>query len=398
MKKYNFDESVDRRHSDAIKYAELETRFGKADLLPMWIADMDFNVCPDICDALAERIAHPVYGYASIPTSFFKSISRWIETRHSFKVSPDELTYIPGVVKGIAFLINRFSRPGDRIVIQPPVYHPFKMVIEGNDRVVVNNPLKCFDDHYEMDLEGLREVIAREKPSMMILCNPHNPIGIQWSEETLRQVADICAEAGVLVISDEIHGDLMLENRRHIPFLSVSDNARKIGFMLGAPSKTFNIPGLVSSWCAIKDPELRENFFSWMTSNEFNDPTFFATIATEVAYDKGEEWLSQALDYILDNIDYVEKECPRLTDGLVTIYRPEASFLVWLDCRRLDMSQKELVDMFINEAGLALNDGEMFGAEGRGFMRLNVAAPRKTVTEALHRIAKAVNKKATIEI
>ena len=390
MEKYDFDHCVDRRRSDAIKYTDLHRLFGREDLLPMWIADMDFCVCPDICDALAERVAHHVYGYSSVPDSLFDSVASWLDRRHGFATSREEMTYIPGVVKGIGFLVNRFSKPGDNIVIQPPVYHPFKQVIEGNGRVVANNPLIDRGDHYEMDLEGLRTIVERKRPSMMILCNPHNPIGIQWSADTLREVADICAKAGVIVVSDEIHGDLMLEHRRHIPFLSVSDNARRIGVMLGAPSKTFNIPGLVSSWCVIKNPELRADFFNWMTANEFNEPTFFATIGAQVAYAKGEEWLEQALRYILDNINYFCERCEELTGGLVRVYRPEASFLVWLDCRALQLDHESLVKMFIDEAGLALNDGEMFGPEGHGFMRMNLAAPRSTIDDALNRIVKAV--------
>lgn len=391
MEKYNFDEIVDRRKSDAMKYRELQTLFGSSDLLPMWIADMDFKVCPDICNGLAERISHPIYGYASVPESYYQSITSWVKRRHGFEIGTDEITYVPGVVKGIALAVNRFSSEGDGIIIQPPVYHPFKMVIEGNGRKVVNNPLKRFDDHYEMDLDNLQEVIERQKPKMMILCNPHNPVGIQWTAETLRQVADMCAEAGITVISDEIHGDLMLDHRPHIPFLSVSDNARKTGIMLGAPSKTFNIPGLVSSWCAVKNPDLRERFFSWLTSNEFNDPTFFATIATEIAYNRAEEWLEQALEYIQDNIAYVTETLNETTAGKIRVYQPQASFLLWLDCRALGLKQPDLVKLFTGKAGLALNDGTMFGQEGEGFMRFNIASPRAVVKEAVKRIADAVN-------
>lgn len=390
MEKYNFDEIVDRRKSDAMKYRELQSRFGNEDLLPMWIADMDFKVCPEICEGLAHRIAHPVYGYATVPESFYRSIISWVKRRHRLDIGLDEITYVPGVVKGIALAINKFTSEGDGIVIQPPVYHPFKMVIEGNRRKVVNNPLKRFDDRYEMDLDQLKQVIELEKPKMMILCNPHNPVGIQWPAEILRQVADICASAGMIVVSDEIHGDLMLGHRPHIPFLSVNENAKRIGIMLGAPSKTFNIPGLVSSWCVIKNPTLREEFFSWLTSNEFNDPTFFATLATEIAYNNAEGWLEQALDYIQGNIEYIAKTLPEMTGGKIKAYMPEASFLVWLDCRSLGLKQAGLINLFIDKAGLALNDGTMFGQEGEGFMRINVASPRAIVEEAVTRIANAV--------
>jgi cystathionine beta-lyase len=390
MGKYNFDIATDRKGSDAIKYCELEKRFGKADLLPAWVADMDFDVCPEISDALTARINHHIYGYSTVPDSYFNAILRWIDHRYGMTVDRDEISYIPGVVKGIAFAVNFFSAKGDKIVIQQPVYHPFRMVIEGNGRTVVNSPLLETAEGYKMDLDGLRRVVAEEHPTMMILCNPHNPIGLQWSKETLAEVAHICAEAGVVVVSDEIHGDLTLNGLRHVPFLEVSDEARQIGVMLGAPSKTFNIPGLVSSWCVIKNPEMRRPFFDWLTNNEFNDPTFCAVLAAEVAYTHGEQWLNEVLEYISANIRHLAEELPRISGGLITAVKPEASFLLWLDCRKMGLTQAELVDFFINHAGLALNDGSMFGKEGRGFMRFNAAAPRATIDEAIKKIADAL--------
>lgn len=391
MGRYNFDKCADRRQSDAIKYCELKQRFGRSDLLPAWIADMDFDVCPEITQTLASRVNHPIYGYATVAQSYIDSILGWLDHRHGFKATAEEMTYMPGVVKGIGFAVNFFTSPGDKIVIQPPVYHPFKMVIEGNGRVVINNPLINDGDNYRMDIDGLREIIRTEHPKMFILCNPHNPIGLQWSEETLQEVASVCAEWGVTVVSDEIHGDLMLDGRHHTPFLSVSDDARKVGIMLGAPSKTFNIPGLVSSWCIIKNPELRKPFFDWMTYNEFNEPTFFATEGTEAAYRYGEEWLEEALAYISANISHITAKCELLFGNAIKAIRPQASFLVWLDCKGLGLNQEELVDFFVNHAHLALNDGSMFGKEGEGYMRFNAAAPRATIDHALNSLAEAYN-------
>ena len=389
MKRYDFDLVIDRHGSGSVKYDDLRTNFGTDDLIPMWIADMDFAVCTEITDALKRRISHPIFGYAAPSESYWASITDWLDHRHGFKVERDEITYIPGVVKGIGFAINFFSKPGDKIVIQPPVYHPFKIVTEGNDRVVLPNPLIKTDDSYVMDLEGLERLAREEKPAMMILCNPHNPVGLQWSLDTLREVARIARENNMVVVSDEIHGDLMLNGRPHIPFLAAGDDARAVGVMLGAPSKTFNIPGMVSSWCVVKNPALREPFFHWLDSNEFNAPTFTATIATEAAYRNGEPWLDEALEYISDNIDYTEKylaeHLPRLS-----MVRPQASFLVWLDCRGLGLDQDHLVKMFVNRAHLALNDGSMFGDEGRGYMRLNVACPRATLKLALDHLAAAL--------
>lgn len=392
MKQYDFDTVIDRHGSGSIKYDDLQITFGTQDLIPMWIADMDFAVCPEITQALRERMSHPIFGYSSPRESYWNSIIDWLDHRHDFKIGRQELTYIPGVVKGIGYAVNFFSRPGDKIIIQPPVYHPFRIVIEGNDRVALPNPLITENGSYRMDLEHLEKIAREQHPSMMILCNPHNPIGIQWDAATLREVARIARENNFVVVSDEIHGDLMLGRRPHIPFLSVGDDARAVGIMLGAPSKTFNIPGMVSSWCVVKNPSLRLPFYRWLDTNEFNAPTFTATIATEAAYRHGEQWLDQALQYISDNIDFTEDFLARNLPS-ISIVRPEASFLLWLDCRSLGLEQPELVSRLVNGAHLALNDGTMFGNEGRGFMRLNVGCPRSVLTTALEHLAETFGSK-----
>ncbi|MBE6317569.1 MAG: putative C-S lyase [Bacteroidales bacterium] len=389
MKKYDFDQIIDRRASGALKCDALQSLFGTAGLTPLWVADLDFAVCPDITEALLQRVQHPVYGYASTPDSYWQSIIGWLGCRHDFKVLREELAFVPGVVRGIAYTINYFTREGDKVLIQQPVYHPFKMVIEGNGRKVVNNPLKLTEDGYEMDLDDLRRVIETERPKMMILCNPHNPIGIQWTAEVMREVAKICRENNVIVVSDEIHGDLMLYGKPHIPFVSVSDDAKAITITLGAPSKTFNIPGLVSSWMVVKNEQLRKKFYHWLETNEFSSPTMFATIGAEIAYTHGEEWLNQMLQYIEKSIalveDYIAENIPQ-----IKVFRPQASFLLWLDCRELNLSQPELVDLFVKKAHLALNDGTMFGKEGEGFMRLNIGSPQNVILEALSKLAVAV--------
>lgn len=394
MTHYNFDRCADRSCTGAMKYDALTDMFGRDDLIPFWIADMDFECCPEIINALQRRFQHPVLGYSSVPASYKQSIVRWLDHRHGLKTDPESLAFVPGIVRGIGFAVNYFTRPGDKIVIQPPVYHPFRLVSEGNGRVVVNNPLILDENgHYHMDLEGLEAIFRDQSPRMMILCNPHNPGGIQWSEDTLRKVASLAKQYGVVVISDEIHGDLMMFGERHIPFASVSPEAAEVSISFGAPSKTFNIAGLASSWMLVPDKRLREGFFHWMEVNEFSVPSFPAVIATEAAYTHAEPWLDQMISYVEDNIraveDWFEEHMPE-----VKPMRPQSSFLIWLDCRALGLDQCELVNLFVDGAHLALNDGSMFGEEGKGFMRLNVGHPRASIIDALGRLEKAYSEVA----
>lgn len=389
MKKYNFDCIIDRHGTACIKFDGLDRVFGRHDLTPLWIADLDFAVCPEITAALNRRLQHPVLGYAEVADSYWQSIIDWQRRRHHFGICREELAFVPGVVKGIGYAVNYFTRLGDGIVIQPPIYPPFRSVVEGNDRRVVENPLVFDGETYRMDLDGLRRVVAEEKPKMLVLCNPHNPIGIQWDADTLAELAKICREAGMVVVSDEIHGDLMLEGRRHIPFLEVSDDARAVGIMLGAPSKTFNIPGLVSSWMVIKNPELREPYYKWMMVNEFSSPVMISTIGAEAAYNNGEQWLDEMLDYVRDNIEFVIDYVGRHIPGLKVV-RPEASFLLWLDFRGLNLCHREVMNLLLDKAHLALNDGAVFGTQGEGFARLNIGTPRCVLAAALESLRMAV--------
>ena len=389
MGKYDFDKVIERRGTGAVKYDGLSELFGDADLTPLWVADMDFEVCPCITDALHQRFSHHIFGYPRTPESYWPAVIDWLRRRHGLEVAAEELAFVSGVVRGIAYALNFFTRPGDAVVIQPPVYHPFRIVTEGNGRRVVENPLvEMPDGMYRMDLDGLEKIFAEERPAMMILCNPHNPVGIQWDAETLRHVASLARRYGVKVISDEIHGDLMLYGARHIPFCSVSDDAAAVSITFGAPSKTFNIPGLVSSWMIVRNPELRKEFYDWMAVNEFSAPTFMATVATEAAYRNGEEWMTELLEYLQGNIDAVIDFVERSMPGVRAV-RPQASFLVWLDFRGLGLSHDELLERMLKKARLALNDGAMFGHQGTGFMRLNVAKPRVELLKDMARMAQA---------
>ena len=383
-----FDNVIDRHSTCAVKYEMLDELYGRHDLLPMWVADMDLPVMPEITEALARRLSHPVFGYSVPPESYWQAIIDWQRSRNGFEIRRDDLLHVPGIVKGIAYAINRFTDVGDRVVIQPPVYHPFRNVAEANRRVVVENPLVETSDGYEMDLNHLEHVFATERPKLMILCNPHNPIGICWPADVLGQVAALARQYGVVVVSDEIHGDLIHKGFRHTPFASVSDDAAAVSVTFGAPSKTFNVAGITGSWCVVKNPELRERFFTWMEANGFAEASLEAPIVAEAAYRHGAEWVDNLVEYIAGNVAALESALAAALPE-VRVIRPQASFLVWLDFRRLRLDHDALIDRIVNHARLALNDGAMFGRQGDGFMRMNVGCPRAVVAEAADRLARA---------
>lgn len=389
MQTYNFDEIINRRGTGAIKTDALQERYGRSDLTALWVADMDFATPPFIIDALNERMKHPVFGYTAVPDDYVPCIADWIESHHGWKVNHEWIQYIPGIVKGIGMVLNVFTQPGDSIIIQPPVYHPFRIVPEGNHRRIVYNPLiENPDGSYSMDFDNLAKV-ADNTCKVLILSNPHNPAGIVWDAETLRRLAHFCSQHGILVISDEIHCDMALFGHRHTPFATVSPEAEQCSITFGAPSKTFNIAGIVSSYSIVPNDELRQRFYSWLEVNELNEPTIFSPIATVAAFRQGEEWRRQMLSYIEGNVLAVEQFCARHMPQIKPL-RPQASFLVWLDCRALNLTHDRLIDLFVNRAHLALNDGAMFGKEGDGFMRLNVGMPRNLLLAALENLRQAL--------
>lgn len=390
MTHYDFDRIIDRRGSGAIKYTALKGIYGREDLIPLWVADMDFATPPFIVDALNERMKHPVFGYTAEPEDYWPAVIDWIRELHGWEVKRAWLSYIPGIVKGIGMAVNVFVKPDEKVIIQPPVYHPFRIVPQSNGREVVYNPLiHNADGSYTMDFDGLAELAADPKCRLLILSNPHNPGGTVWDAESLRMVADICHRNGVIVISDEIHSDMALFGNRHIPFATVSPEAAECSITFGAPSKTFNIAGIVSSWCIIPNERLRTTFFNWLKANEMEAPNLFAPIATIAALRQGREWREQMLRYIEGNIEYVMNFCAAHIPA-IKVLRPKASFLVWLDCRGLGLEHDALIDLFVNKAGLALNDGAMFGPGGEGFMRLNVGSPRSVIEQAMRQFADAV--------
>ena len=385
---YDFDRYIERRGSGAIKHDGLKQWYGDSELLPMWVADMDFATPDFIIDALKQRLDHPIFGYTIEPERYRPSIVEWLYNRHGWKIESGWISFIPGIVKGIGMAISALLQPGDKIIIQPPVYHPFRMVAEHNGCEVVENPLKQeIDGSYTMDLEHLDSIAAGCK--MLILANPHNPVGILWSKETLIRLAEICSKHNIIVISDEIHSDMALWGGKHTPFASVSDKAAQCSITFGAPSKTFNIAGIVASYAVVPNSELRERFYGWMEGNELNQPNIFATIATIAAFDNGEQWRQEMIEYIEGNIEFVEQFCSQYIPQIKPI-RPQASYLVWLDCRGLNLNHEQIIELFTKRAKLALNDGAMFGSEGCCFMRLNVGTTRAVLTTALEQLKSAV--------
>ena len=387
---YSFDKIIDRRGSNDLKHSVLQERYGRDDLLPLWVADMDFETPPFITEALRHRLDHSLFGYTVVPEELWSTIIQWVRDHHQWEVRREWLTYIPGIVKGIGMAVNVFSQEGDKVIIQPPVYHPFRLTPQGNKREVVYNPLKQLSDgYYEMDFDQLEQV-TDEHCKLLILSNPHNPAGICWKQETLQRLAHFCHEHHILVLSDEIHSDMALFGHRHVPFATVSEEAAQCSITFGAPSKTFNIAGIVSSYAIVPNDTIRRRFYTWLEANEFNDPPLFSPIATIAAYQQGETWLKEMLDYVEGNIrfleDFFQQHLPKIKP-----LRPQASFLVWLDCRGLGFTHEQLIDLFVNKAHLALNDGEMFGAGGEGFMRMNVGTPRSVLLQALLQLKEATS-------
>jgi cystathionine beta-lyase len=389
MKRYDFDEIIERKGTNCVKFDTLKDNYGNENLIPLWVADMDFRTPDFIVDAIKKRCDHEVFGYTFPSDSYYKSIIDWVKYKHGWDIKKEWLSYIPGIVKGIGFVLQCFTKPGDKVIIQPPIYHPFRIVPEKMKREVVYNPLKVIDGKYEMDFENLESVIDKDC-KVLILSNPHNPAGIVWGKETLQKLAEICHKHGIIVISDEIHSELAFPEHTHHPFATVSDDARDCSITFMAPSKTFNIAGIVSSYSIIPNDKLRNEFYEFMESGEFNSGTIFAYVATEAAYTNGAEWLKQMRSYVIENVRFVN-EYLKANIPQIKVYQPQASFLVWLDCRELGLSQKELVSLFQDKAGLLLNDGSMFGKEGVGFMRLNVGCPRSTLEKALKKLKRAIS-------
>lgn len=385
---YNFDEVIDRRGTDSVKWDGMKSVWGRDDLTAMWVADMDFRTPPFVMEVLRRRLDHEVLGYTLACEGWDTTICRWVQKRHQWHVRPEWLTFVPGIVRGQAFALLCFTQPGDKVLVMTPVYHPFFLVTERLKREAVRSPLDLRDGHYHIDFDRLRRDVQGCKA--LILCNPHNPGGRVWTVDELRRIADICRESGTLVISDEIHADLTLPPYKHHPFATVSEAAASNSITFMAPSKTFNMPGVQSSFAIVPDDGLRERFQAFMEAGEFSEGHLFAYIGCKAAFEHGEEWLEQVLAYIQGNIDFTETYLKEHIPSIGMI-RPQASYLIFLDCRALGLGQEELEHLFADKARLALNSGTMFGEPGRGFMRLNVGCPRQQLRKALQQLEMAVN-------
>lgn len=378
---YNFDQIIDRRGTDALKIDAVPTIWGRDDLMPLWVADMDFATPPFIMEAMRRRLDHEVIGYTVRTPQWAPSIVAWQQSRYGWAIQSEWLNFVPGIVPGIAFVISCFTEPGDAILIQPPVYHPYIHVPTNLGRTLRRNRLDLVNGQYQIDFERFERDVRGCK--LFLLCHPHNPGGRVWSEEELRRIAEICHREGVIVVSDEIHADLTLPPYRHVPFAKVSAEAADCSITLMSPSKAFNMAGLTSSYSVISNEALREKFHRHLEHSELNLGHAFAFISVAAAYSHGTEWLDQMLAYVQGNIDYMEQY---LATSLpqVGMIRPQASYLVFLDFRKLGLSQAELNKLIVDKARLALNDGAMF--EGDGFMRLNAASPRSVIEEAMRRL------------
>lgn len=390
MTKYNFDQVIDRKSTHALKVDVLKERFGNEDLIPLWVADMDFMCAPEITDAIIERAKHGIFGYTCATDGYYNSIINWVKNNHNWSVDKTWINFIPGIVKGIAFVIDTFTTENDAIIIQPPVYNPFFSVPTQLKRKIVTNNLVLDKGKYKMNLDDLKNKIT-PATKILILSNPHNPGGRVWSKRELFDLAEICYDNNVLVIADEIHCDLTFNEHKHIPFASVSEKAKQNSITFMAPSKTFNIAGIVSSFSIIPNNELRNKFQEYLTARELSDGHIFAYVATQAAYEKGTDWLKAVKGYLWQNIlfvdNYIKENIPQIKVNI-----PEASFLVWLDCRDLHLSQEELVSLFVNDAHLALNNGITYGEAGKGYMRLNVGSAQSVIAKALENLKNAINK------
>lgn len=384
--KYDFDEIVPRRGTNSYKWDSATD--GR--VLPMWVADMDFRTVPVIIEALRKRVAHGIFGYTRVPEAYYDAVTGWFEHRHGWKINREWMIYTSGVVPAISAIIKALTEPGDKVLVQTPVYNCFFSSIRNNGCEMVSSPLIHEGDTFRMDYEDLDRKTADDKVKLMLLCNPHNPAGRVWTREELEKLGNICLKNNVVVVSDEIHCELVYEDNKYTPFASISDEFLSNSITCISPSKAFNIAGLQIANIVTSDAEKRRSIDKAININEVCDVNPFGVEATIAAYSReGEEWLSQLVDYLHGNYEYMKEFCSKNLPEF-PMAKLEGTYLVWMDCRSLGMASEVLEHLLVEKAGLWLNAGTMYGAEGEGFMRWNIACPRSVLVDGLSRFASYV--------
>lgn len=386
---YNFDEVVNRFGTDSVKWDLVKTNFQTDDIIPMWVADMDFKVLPEIRQALEKRLSHEIYGYSCIGNDYLQAVVDWMKNRHHWEIASDWIVTTPGVVSALAVAVNAFTTKGDAVIIQKPVYYPFDRVIEANGRVIIENPTIFCDNHYEIDFEDFEKKIVENNVKMYILCNPYNPIGKVWTYEELKRIGDICKKHHVIVASDEIHHDFIYEGYKHIPFYEVDSSYKEFSIICTAPSKTFNLAGMQTSNIIIANEEMRQKFVDMKTASGVNDANFLGRLACQTAYTYGAKWVDELVAYLNGNLEfmisYFKENLPQ-----VNVIKPQGLYLVWVDFRSLGMEHEALEKFMLEKAKVWLDEGYIFGHGGEGFERFNIAMPRCLLEKALKQVAEAV--------
>lgn len=381
--KYNFDQVINRRNTNSVKWDSQQEK----DVLPMWIADMDFKVADSIINALEKRVQHGVFGYASIPDAYYEAEVKWWKKRHNFKIKKEWIEVTTGVIPSLSAVVQAFTEPGDKVLIQSPVYNYFNTSITNNKCEIVLNELKYNGEHYEIDFDDFEKKASNAKVKIFILCNPHNPIGIVWSKDELERLGEICLRHNVLVLVDEIHRDLVYRGNKHVPFASINEKFSMNSITCTAPSKTFNLAGLKTSNIIIANDEYRKKVDRSLNINETIEPNIFGIEGLIAAYDEGEEWLDQLLEYLEGNLEFlisfINEKIPKLK-----VVKPEATYLVWIDCKSLGISSKEFSEKLLLEGKLRISDGSIYGKNGEGFIRINIACPRMLLKKGLEKLKK----------
>ena len=385
--KYNFDEVIDREKNRSAKYDEREKKFGTRDVIPMWIADMDFRTAQPIIDAAKKKAEEGIWGYTSRPASYYEAVCGWQKRRNVWDVDPKMISFAVGVVPAMSSMVNVFTKPEDKVLIQTPVYSEFYDVTESWGRQVVESPLKEKDGVWSINWEDFEKKAGEAK--MFFLCNPHNPLGIVWSREDLTRMCEICIRHQVLIVSDEIHSDLIFHGKKHIPTATLSEEIAAHVITCTSGTKTFNLAGIQAAAIVFPNQELKGVYDRFWVNLDIHRNNAFSSVIMETAFNEGEEWLEQLLEYISGNFDFIREYCrehiPQIKPNL-----PDATYLVWLDCRELGMSNEELKNFMIHKAGLGLNEGWSFGRSLSGYMRLNAACPRSVIEKALKQLEAAV--------